>query len=93
MPPTHKPSVESPTEPVAIKTKSYFAKCIAIVRPIRGRVFVSALVAIAVVTVKLKSAFVGSSLLYSAISAILIVLGIGLVLLSTAAMVGDGSHR
>jgi hypothetical protein len=68
---------------------SYFASCIAILRPIRWRVIVSAIFAITALTVYVKWTVAGSSWIYAAVNAAMIAIGTGLAVLSTARMVHD----
>jgi hypothetical protein len=68
---------------------SYFAGCIAILRPIRRRVIVSAIFAITALAVYVKWAVAGSSWIYAAVNAAMIAIGTGLAVLSTARIVHD----
>lgn len=74
-------------------TTSYFQKCVAIVRPIRGRVVVAAIFAITVLAVDLKYTVEGSSWMYSIINATMIAAGIGLAVLSTAVIVNNETRK
>jgi hypothetical protein len=68
---------------------SYFASCIAILRPIRWRVTVSGIFAITALTVYVKWTVAGSSWIYAAVNAAMIAIGTGLAILSTARIVHD----
>ena len=68
---------------------SYFASCIAILRPIKWRVIVSAIFAITALTVYVKGTVAGSSWIYAAVNAAMIAIGTGLAVLSTARIVYD----
>jgi hypothetical protein len=71
------------------EAESYFASCIAILRPIKWRVIVSAIFAITALTVYLKWTVAGSSWIYAAANAAMIATGTGLAVLSTARIVHD----
>jgi len=70
---------------------SYFASCLAILRPIRWRVVISAIFAIPALTVCVKRTVEGSSWIYAAVNAAMIAIGTGLAALSTARIVHDHS--
>jgi hypothetical protein len=75
----------------SLKTEadSYFASCLAILRPIKWRVIVSAIFAITALTVYVKWTVAGSSWIYAAANAVMIATGTGLAVLSTARIVYD----
>jgi hypothetical protein len=68
---------------------SYFASCIAILRPIKWRVIIAAILAITALTVYVKWTVAGSSWIYAAVNAAMIAIGTGLAVLSTARIVHD----
>jgi hypothetical protein len=74
-------------------TTSYFRKCVAIVRPVRGRIVVTAMFAITILAVDLKYTVEGSSWMYSIINAAMIAAGIGLAVLSTAVVVKNETRK
>lgn len=74
-------------------TTSYFQKCVAIVRPVRGRVVVAAIFAITILAVDLKYTVEGSSWIYSIINAGMIAAGIGLAVLSTAVIMKNETRK
>ncbi len=71
------------------KTDSYFARSIALIRPFRMRIVGAAIFAVTVLAIYVKSTVVGSTWVYSAINATMIVVGVSLTALSTAMMVHD----
>ena len=92
MPPKRQPKTAIPEKfGYAHKTEadSYFASCIAILRPIRWRVIVSAIVAIPALTVGVKRSVEDSSWIYAGVNATMIAIGAGLAALSTARIVQD----
>jgi hypothetical protein len=74
-------------------TTSYFQRCVAIVRPVRGRVVVAAIFVITILAVDLKYTIEGSSWMYSVINAAMIAVGIGLAVLSTAVIVNSETRK
>jgi hypothetical protein len=79
-------------------SKSWFAHkflntSISILRPIRGWVTASTLFAVTILTINFKYTVEGSSWFYSAINAVMITVGIGLAILSTAVMTHDEKHK
>jgi hypothetical protein len=64
-------------------TRSYFERCVEIVRPVLGRIVVSSIFVVTILAVELKYTTEGSSWLYSVINAAMIAIGIGLAVLST----------
>ena len=74
-------------------TTSYFRKCVAIVRPVRGRVVVAAIFAITILAVDLKYTVEGRSWMYSMVNAAMIAAGIGLAVLSTAVIVKNETRK
>jgi hypothetical protein len=74
-------------------TTSYFQKCVAIVRPVRGRVVVAGTFAIAILAAELKYTVEGSSWMYSIINAAMIAAGLGLAVLSTAVVVKNETRK
>jgi hypothetical protein len=74
-------------------TRSYFERCVAIVRPVRGRVVVAAIFVVTFLTVELKYTIEGSSWMYSIINAAMIAAGIGLAVLSTAVIASNETRK
>jgi hypothetical protein len=74
-------------------TRTYFDRCVAVVRPVLGRVVVSAIFVVAILAVDLKYTTEGSSWMYSVINAAMIAIGIGLAVLSTAMMVSNATRK
>jgi hypothetical protein len=75
------------------ETRTYFDRCVTIVRPILGRVIVSAIFVVTILAVDLKYTTEGSSWMYSVINAAMIAIGIGLAVLSTAMMVSNETRK
>jgi di/tricarboxylate transporter len=75
-----------------VQTRTYFDRCLAIVRPVLVRVVISAMSVITVLAVDLKYTIEGSSWMYSVINAAMIATGIGLAILSTA-MIRSNERR
>jgi len=73
--------------------RAYFERCIAIVRPIRGQVVVCVIFAVTILAVDLKYTTGGSNWMYSVINAVMIAIGIGLAVLSTAMMVSNETRK
>jgi hypothetical protein len=73
-------------------TTCYFQKCVAIVRPVRGRVVVAGTFAITILAAELKYTVEGSSWMYSIINAAMIA-GIGLAVFSTAVVVKNETRK
>ena len=73
-------------------THTYFDRCVAIMRPILGRIVVSAIFVVAVLAVDFKYTNEGSTWMYSIINAAMIASGVGLAVLSTA-MIIDNERR
>ncbi len=74
-------------------TRTYFDRCVAVVRPVLGRVVVSAIFVVAILAVVLKYTTEGSSWMYSVINAAMIAIGIGLAVLSTAMIVSNERRK
>ena len=72
MPEMRKFQKEKTDEGASGGTTSYFQKCVAIVRPVRGRVVVAAIFAITILAVHSKYTVEGSSWMYSIINAAMI---------------------
>ncbi len=68
---------------------SYFTSSFALMRPFRMRIAGAAIFAVTVLAVYVKSTVVGSTWIYAAINATMILVGVSLVALSTAMMVHD----
>jgi hypothetical protein len=73
--------------------KAYFERCIAIVRPIRGRVLISATFGVTILAVNLKYTVEGSSWMFSIINEAMIAIGIGIALLSTALIISNEKQK
>jgi hypothetical protein len=73
--------------------RGYFERGIAIVRPVRGRVVVCAVFAVTILAVDLKYTTEGSSWMYSVVNAVMIAIGIGLAVLSTAMMLSNETRK
>jgi hypothetical protein len=93
VPESRKVQKEKTDEGAGGGTTSYFQKCVAIVRPVRGRVVVAAMFAIAILAVDLKYTVEGSSWMYSIINAAMIAAGIGFAVLSTAVVVKSETRK
>lgn len=88
--PTKPPSAGTiPNKSTAAETESYFARSIALIRPFRMRIAAAAIFAVTVLAFYVKSTVEGSTWIYAAINATMIVVGAGLATLSTAMMVHD----
>jgi hypothetical protein len=73
--------------------RGYLDRCVGIVRPVLGRVVVSAIFVVTVLAVELKYTTEGSSWTYSVINAAMIAIGIGLAVLSTAIVVSNERRK
>ena len=93
MPEMRKFQKEKTDEGASGGTTSYFQKCVAIVRPVRGRVVVAAIFAITILAVHSKYTVEGSSWMYSIINAAMIAAGIGLAALSTAVILKNETRK
>jgi hypothetical protein len=74
-------------------TRSYFDRCIAIVRPVLGRIVISAIFVVAILAVDFKYTTEGSSWSYSVINAAMIAIGIGLAVLSTVVIMENEKRK
>lgn len=73
-------------------THTYFDRCVAIVRPVLGRVVVSAIFVVTILAVDSKYTNESSTWMYSIINAAMIALGVGLAVLSTV-IIMDNERR
>ncbi len=89
MPPKPQSAGTIPNKSTAAETESYFARSIALMRPFRMRIVAAAVFAVTVVAFYVKSTVEGSTWIYAAINATMIVVGASLATLSTAMMVHD----
>jgi hypothetical protein len=84
---------EEAHESRAGRTRTYFDRCVAIVQPVLGRVVVTAIFVVTILTVDLKYTTEGSSWMYSVINAAMIAIGIGLAVLSTAMIIENEKRK
>jgi hypothetical protein len=89
MPPKPQSAGAIPNKFTRAETESYFARSIALMRPFRMRIAGAAIFAVTVIAVYVKRTVEGSTWIYAAVNAAMIVVGTGLVALSTAMMVHD----
>ena len=89
MPPKPQSASAIPNKLTRTETDSYFARSIALMRPFRMRIAGAAIFAVTVLAIYVKSTVEGSTWIYAAINAAMIVVGVSLAALSTAMMVHD----
>lgn len=89
MPPKPQSAGAIPNKLIRAESDSYFARSVALMRPFRMRIAGAAIFAVTVVAFYVKSTVEGSTWIYAAINATMIVVGVSLATLSTAMMVHD----